>query len=251
MKLIGDKEIKMSKLIIGINDLATNNPKLTKEWHPTRNSTLKPFDVTSGSNKKIWWLGVCGHEWQAVIKNRSTGVGCPICAGKQVLLGFNDLASLHPTLAAEWHPTKNGALSPYNVTVSSGKKVWWQCSQGHEWEDTIYHRTAGRGCVVCNQPQKQQRRIQSLIKKNGSLASTYPGLATEWHPTKNGDLLPSQVSRGSHQKVWWLSNCGHEWQAVVLDRVRGRGCPVCGRKKKVKRRSCSLAQDVIEERSTL
>lgn len=30
----------MAKLIPGVNDLATVNPELAKEWHPTKNGNL-------------------------------------------------------------------------------------------------------------------------------------------------------------------------------------------------------------------
>ncbi|MBP5406465.1 zinc-ribbon domain-containing protein [bacterium] len=80
-----------SKLIQGINDLATVNPELAKEWHPTKNGDLLPSIVAAGSGKKVWWLGKCGHEWQAVVVNRNKGIGCPICVNQQILQGYNDL----------------------------------------------------------------------------------------------------------------------------------------------------------------
>ena len=63
----------------------------------------------------------------------------------------NNLLVLNPDLAAQWHPIKNGALKPGAVTVSSGKKVWWQCPKidDHEWDARIAKRTAGTGCPYC------------------------------------------------------------------------------------------------------
>ena len=46
----------MVKLVKGENDLATVNPVLAKEWHPTKNENLNPEDITSGSSKEVWWL---------------------------------------------------------------------------------------------------------------------------------------------------------------------------------------------------
>ncbi len=68
----------MAKLIVGQNDLATVNPDLAAEWHPTKNNCLRPTQVTAGSNRKVWWKGTCGHEWEAVIGNRSRGMDVPI-----------------------------------------------------------------------------------------------------------------------------------------------------------------------------
>ena len=65
------------------NSLQIINPELAKEWHPTKNGDLTPHDVTTGSNKKVWWLGKCGHEWYVSPHSRGKGSGCPICAGKK------------------------------------------------------------------------------------------------------------------------------------------------------------------------
>lgn len=40
------------------------------------------------------------------------------------------LANIYPDIALEWHPTRNGELTPYGVSAKSGKKVWWHCSEG-------------------------------------------------------------------------------------------------------------------------
>ena len=135
--------------IPGETDLETMYPELAKQWHPTKNKKI-PSKVMPGTHKKAWWICDKGHEWEAQIKSRTIGVGCPYCSNKKVLKGFNDLATINPDLAKEWHPTKNGDLTPSDVTSSSGKKVWWKCSFGHEWEAQIYNRNAGRGCPECS-----------------------------------------------------------------------------------------------------
>jgi hypothetical protein len=55
------------------------NPTLSKQWHPTANGRLTTQDVTPYSNKKAWWVCEKGHEWQAVIEDRTRGTGCPYC----------------------------------------------------------------------------------------------------------------------------------------------------------------------------
>jgi hypothetical protein len=44
-------------------------------------------------------------------------------------------------------------------------------------------------------------------------------------------LTPFDVVAGSNKKVWWqcLENPGHEWQATVINRTKGRGCPYCNK----------------------
>ena len=131
-------------------------PELAREWHPTKNGGLTADSVTLGSNKKVWWLGKCGHEWEAVIYKRVNGRGCPYCSGKRVLKGFNDLGTKNPELAKEWHPTKNGDLTPYDVTSGSSKKVWWLGKCGHEWEASIVNRSRlESGCPFCRKRSKE------------------------------------------------------------------------------------------------
>ena len=142
----------MRRLMKGVNDLATVNPELAKEWHPTKNGALTPEHVAPASNRKVWWRCEQGHDYQAVIASRTQrGGSCPYCANKKVLAGFNDLATLEPAVAKEWHPTKNGALTPQDVTPGSRKRIWWRCSAGHEWQAVIYSRTGSQrcGCPVC------------------------------------------------------------------------------------------------------
>lgn len=115
-----------------------------------RNGKLTPNDVTPNSNKKVWWQCENGHEWEAVISNRTRGNGCPFCYGRYALDGDN-LQIVNPALARQWHPTKNQGLTPADIKTGSNKKVWWQCEKGHEWEAVISNRTSGSGCPICKQ----------------------------------------------------------------------------------------------------
>ena len=83
------------------NSLAEVHPELVFEWSE-KNLPLTPDDITFGSNKKVWWKGACGHEWQTSVKARSSGEKCPICSGARVIAGINDLATLEPLLAKQW-----------------------------------------------------------------------------------------------------------------------------------------------------
>ena len=209
------------------NILAETHPELVAEWHPTKNGDLTPQDVTAGSGKKVWWLCAEGHEWKATVGNRSLGRGCPFCAGRKVVKGVNDLKTTHPELVAEWHPTKNGDLMPQDVTAGSGKKVWWQCAKGHEWQARVENRSILKnGCPYCSG--------NKIWIGFNDLPTTDPELVTEWHPTKNGDLTPQDVTAGSGKKVWWQCAKGHEWQAQIASRFYGVGCPVCSGNKALK-----------------
>ncbi|MBQ03731.1 hypothetical protein CL673_03350 [Candidatus Bathyarchaeota archaeon] len=80
----------------------------------------------------------------------------------------------------------------------------------------------------CSITDTSRRRV-------GSLADRNPELAKEWHPIKNGDLTPAQVTPGSGKKVWWRCSRGHEWEAMVKSRTRGTGCPYCYRERRQRR----------------
>lgn len=69
-------------VIVGVNDLATKNPKLAAEWHPTFNGDLKPSDVTWSAGRMVVWQcsTSADHVWHALVSNRSTNNGCPFCA---------------------------------------------------------------------------------------------------------------------------------------------------------------------------
>ena len=149
-----------------------NKEHLLQEWDYEKNNNVTPKDITSASNKKVLWnCQKCGYVWQAKISNRAIlGRGCPCCANKTVVPGINDLATTHPEIAKEWHPTKNGDLTPQKVTHGSGRKVWWLCPEGHEYKATILHRTQGNGtnCPTCNsgrQTSFAEQAVYYYVKK--------------------------------------------------------------------------------------
>ena len=207
------------KKVLPETSLAAINPGLAAQWNPTKNGELTPEQVAPFSYRKVWWLCPNGHEWEAQIRNRSNGNGCPYCAGQWVIPDENDLETLYSNVAAQWHPTKNLGLKPNQVKAKSMKMVWWICEKGHEWKDSVYHRTSGRGCPYCVG--------QRVWVGDNDLATLRPDIAAQWNYTKNGELTPEQVTLRSSKKVWWLCENGHEWQATVYNRTLGCGCPIC------------------------
>jgi hypothetical protein len=121
-------------------------------------------------------------------------------------------------LVLEWHPRKNIPLCPKDVTPGSGKKVWWLCEKGHEWQAAIHSRSKGSGCPIC----KNGHRIHD--DEPVMLDST---LRKEWHPTKNGDLNPLYVDSSYQEEVWWVCHEGYEWQDTIKSRLEGAGCTHC------------------------
>ncbi|MGP0111152.1 MAG: zinc-ribbon domain-containing protein [Acidimicrobiales bacterium] len=203
------------------HNLAVTHPDLAAQWHPTKNGDLTPADVVAGTHTRLWWKCPKGpdHEWQAPGNNRINGSGCPACAGRQVSV-TNSLAN-YPELAAQFHPTKNGDLTPADVVAGTNRRLWWKCPQGpdHEWEATGGNRVSGSGCPACAGRQ---------VSVTNSLAN-YPELAAQFNPTKNGDLTPADVVAGTNRRLWWKCPEGpdHEWEATGGNRVSGSGCPFC------------------------
>lgn len=190
----------------GFNDLATTHPELADEalgWDPT--------NVASGSDARKAWRCERGHEWTARVNHRTRGSGCPVCANKVILIGFNDLATTNPLLAAEadgWDPT--------TIQPGSARRVSWRCDEGHGWTAKVYSRTSmGTGCPVC------AGRVPDVGVND--LATTHPVLAAEavgWDPRS--------VKAASNFRVAWRCAEGHEWEAIIFSRAReGRGCPFC------------------------
>ncbi len=148
-----------------------------------------------------------------------------IMADYLVNLHSHSLATIMPEIAGQWHPSKNGQLQPDMFSPKSNFKMWWMCANGHEWQATINDRSAGHGCPYCSN--------QKVLTGYNDFATKNPLVATEWHPTKNGDLLPTQVTAGTEQVVWWQCSNGHEWKAPIYLRNRGkRKCPECSKLRK-------------------
>lgn len=208
----------------GFNDLATQYPELARQWDYTKNIPALPADVTNGSHRLVWWKCEKGHSWRASVRSRVSGNGCPVCAGRQLLAGENDLATRFPELAQEWDRQKNGTLTPESAIPGSSRRVWWRCKAGHSWFASISSRTyRNSGCPVCTG--------KLVLPGFNDLASQNPVLAAQWDAERNGTLTPQQVTLTSNRKAWWICVKGHSFQAVIASRANGTGCPYCTNKK--------------------
>lgn len=147
--------LRRKKVLMGYNDLKTFYPQVADEWNYEKNGELTPATVTFASNKKVWWkCKKCGGEYEAIIANRTLrGSSCPYCVGQKVLIGYNDLQSQSPDLAAEW--SKKNTIKPTEVTRYSKKQVYWTCLLGHEdYLMSIQQRSNRQGCPICHSKVK-------------------------------------------------------------------------------------------------
>ena len=148
--------------------LATKKPDVAKVWHPTKNGQLTPYDVSAHSEKIVWWKCPIAddHEWQSSVHARRTA-SCPYCCNL-LLCNSNSLAIKFPIIASEWHPIKNGSVTPFDVIAGGEKYAWWQCPNNskHEWESQIYCRINGNGCPICRQSTGERAIFQFLKGHN-------------------------------------------------------------------------------------
>lgn len=198
------------KVLAGFNDLETLRPDLAQDadgWDPKT--------VIIGSHKKLGWKCSEGHQWEAAVYSRSTGGnGCPYCGNRKVLKGFNDLATLYPSLVSQvlgWDPS--------TVAPQSNESRQWVCELGHQWKSPVYARTnLGAGCPYCTNSK--------VLSGFNDLATLYPEIASQafgWDP--------SRILATSKSKRKFKCEKGHVWAAAIGARTgkRQSGCPICSK----------------------
>jgi hypothetical protein len=132
----------------------------------------------------------------------------------------------YPELIGEWFYEKNVGIDPNSLSLGSTKKVWWRCKKNpnHIWDATIYNRTKKtKGCPYCS---------SFRTHPDESLATLFPKLLEEWHPSRNEGLNPFEVAPKGVRRVWWRCkiNAKHEWNTFVRSRTEtDTGCPECAK----------------------
>lgn len=207
---------------VGFNDLATSKPEIATEWDYEKNRPVTPENVTAGSNKRFNWLCPRGHSYGATVIARTSGRGCPFCAGQKLLAGYNDLPTTHPELSKKWDYAKNAPLVPEQFSMGSTRRVHWLCERGHSHLGGINSKANGNGCPVCAD--------QQVLAGYNDLGTLFPEIAAEWDYEKNAPTTPSEVLRGTARKYFWVCSAGHSFRQTVLSRTYGgTGCPRCAK----------------------
>lgn len=210
------------KLLKGFNDLSTQYPQLAAEWSAKNDSS--PSDHLPCSKAEVYWECLKHHTYKATILSRTTKhKGCPFCHNIRLLKGFNDLETCDPTLSEEFDIQRNGVL-PSDIIYGGTKLYWWKCKNGHSYQETIHTKKRGYGCPICSNHR--------LLRGYNDLETIDPVLASEFDISKNNGKTPADFFPKSGKKVWWkCSKCGHEWEAQIIKRNNGQGCPVCRKEK--------------------
>lgn len=203
------------------------------DWDTSLNPGVNPERITDGSHVMVMWkCHKCGREWEAPVNRRALmNSGC-ICDAmerktkslqKTLIEKKGSLAQNRPDIAKQWHPEKNGDLTPNDVTCGTEYKAWWVDSEGNEWQSAVN--------VRCRNEKANGIPSKKLIVGKNDLATLNPALASEWNYERNGQLQPCDVMPHTDAKVWWKCYKGHEWQAYISSRTSGRGCPECNKER--------------------
>lgn len=218
-------------------ELVIESVHLMKEWNWEKNNELKlyPEQLTCNSSKKAWWICDKGHAWQAVITKRNQGSQCPFCTRRRALAGFNDLNTTHPEIAREWNYQKNGNLLPTMILSGSDKRVWWICSQGHEWNSTVYSRAQGSNCPHCN---RESRVSENEIKIYYYLHKYFPNSIWSYSDKNLGIteldvFIPEYKTAIEYDGQYWHQDVNKDFKkdqlcynaGINLIRVREPQCP--------------------------
>lgn len=217
-------------------------PEISKTWDVHRNGDYTPYDFSQFSVKRFWWICEHGHSFDCTLANRNK-YGCPVCKGWRVAVGFNDLGTQRPDIARMWHPTMNGSLTPYDITIGAEKLIWWQCPDydNHIWEGKPWSLTNPKrksmlsGCPYCSKHR---------VSDENSLLLNRSDVLVKWDYNKNSKS-PGEYSVYSNKKVWWVCEDGHSWKATIISATYSNaGCPTCWRNKKMSRGERELSDFV-------
>jgi hypothetical protein len=205
--------------------LSARFPDLAAEW--AGSNPMSAAEIGAGSAYRAAWLCALGHEFTATVERRvQRRSACPVCTNRTVLAGFNDLATTHPALAAEWDPANE--LAPTEVMAGSGKQAAWICSCGHRWRSRIDSRgVSGTGCPPC---ARRKMNHPGRAGCGASLEALFPDIAAEWDA--DNDSRPADTAPHSAAPVLWLcAQCSRRWTAAPAARTRrpdaGARCPRC------------------------
>lgn len=233
-----DKILELMNLSRKKNSILDLMPEIVNMWDYEKNGNLTPDKFTKGSGKYIWMICTnCGKSYRSKVSNvyKKKTTRCENCSRLELVKGVNDYKTVYPELAKEYDYKRN-KIKLEDVNFNEKRKLfWWTCSLcGYKWQTSIESRINADNCPMCAAKVGEKTRILKIIEKEGSLATNYPELAKEWHPIKNGDLIPEEMTCKNRRDVWWkCSKCGYEWHCAISLRTRGYGkCKNCKKNKK-------------------
>ena len=127
------------------NSIAKARPGLVSLWNVEKNGDRSPSTIDVAHAGNAWWRCPKGHDFQRPPLIMMRDSDCPIC-----VVAEKSLAITNPSVAAEWHPKRNGEITPAQVGADHVMNAWWLCPNGHEYQATVRSRARGsRSCPTC------------------------------------------------------------------------------------------------------
>lgn len=172
-----------------------------------------------------------------------TKYGCTQCARRSATTAqgkihpnskYGTLINVYPDIAKQWDYDKNVDLDINSITIKSGRRAWWICTQcGKSYQTKVCAIVNGSHKCICHSCYVKtlgRIKVDTYIKTKGSFAEHYPELLKQWCYELNSNLDPYRLTDKSNKKVWWQClECGHRWKTSVAHRTENRGCPYCAR----------------------
>lgn len=144
---------------VSSSSFALEYPALATLWHPSKNGELRPDAVDARHASEVWWQCEHGHAFRRAPIQLAHDASCPTCALARV-----SLAALHPEMAREWHPERNGEITPEQLDADHAMNAWWRCERGHDYQATVRSRVrAGRRCPTCH-GEWSVEHLRSFVK---------------------------------------------------------------------------------------
>ena len=198
-----------------------HNPELIPLW--SSKNTLKPDEISYGSNKTIYLICKKHGEYSTTCKAASRSKRCLTCAHRGKPPYEESLGFLYPELVSQW--SASNTLTPFEVWPSSHFKATWICPIHGEYKQTYANRSMGKGCKKCG--YIRTREYNSISSKNNSFANLYPHLLKEYSKENNRNPY-SLKPQANYLASWLCSICGYKWKTFLYNRTnKGSGCPKC------------------------
>ena len=217
--------MKLARNKVYVSDI----PELLAEWDFEKND-IKPTEITKGSHRKVWWKCKEGHSYYAQVNNIANGKRCPVCAGRKVLVGFNDLETWcinnnSEHLIREYSKENKQQMSEF--TMGTHKEVVWICEKGHHYKMKISDRTVSHfGCPICS-----NHRLLSGYNDFCTWSKNNLPILIKEYSVKNKVNMDQIMPNSTIKVIWECSMCGFEYQSSPNSRVNMRsGCPKCAKR---------------------
>jgi len=231
-KIIRLKMVKSIKTPKSANSLAEKCPESLQLWDYEKNYPKTPNSVKYQSHDKVWFKCLeYGHNYYITVNAFYQGGNrCKYCSNKEILIGFNDLATTHSYLLKEWDYIKNKIL-PTQITAKSNKKIYWLCQDcKNSWITTPHSRVSQlSGCCQCESSNGEKQIYNILNKYNINYTQEFRFNNCRYKKPLPFDFYLSDLNilieyQGSQHYIGWSNNKKSLQQIQQRDSIKQQYC---------------------------